>query len=139
MLTRWRGLPQVRLHVEPGPLPQPQLRLVYAAADASLVARHAGVGMESGLVLDTARLGVPLIVSDHDEDLTRTLTGQNWARMFPTGDPAALAAELDCLADARIPRPPASAPEVLGMPTAAGQVAFLTAAATTLFEGGGRG
>lgn len=36
-----------------------------------------GVGKESGLVTGTVRHGVPLIVSDHDPDLTALLTGQD--------------------------------------------------------------
>lgn len=137
MLTRWRHLPQIRLHVEPGPVPERALRLVYAAADASLVARRAGVGEESGLVLDAARLGVPLIVSDHDPDLTRKLSGQDWVRMFPAGDSVALAAALDCFAGP-LARPAASAPRTLAMPTAVEQVTFLTSTATALFDGDDR-
>ncbi|MFF8293569.1 hypothetical protein ACF068_30790 [Streptomyces sp. NPDC016309] len=68
VLERWRALPHLRLHTVPGPVAESVLRLVYGAADAALVARHPGVGKESGLVMDAARLGVPLIVSDHDHD-----------------------------------------------------------------------
>jgi len=138
LLVRWRHLPQVRLHVESGPLPERALRLVYAAATASLVARQAGVGKESGLVLDAARLGVPLIVSDHDPDLSGQLAGQDWVRMFPAADATGLAAVLDRLSDTQPPRPPVSAPKTLGMSTAAEQAAFLTDTATTLLNRGVR-
>ncbi|MCC3318350.1 hypothetical protein [Nocardia africana] len=125
ILDRWRGLPLVRLCVEPGPVPEQILRLVYAAADASLVIRHRGVGKESGLVLGAARLGVPLIVSGHDLDLTHQLIGHRWVRVFPAGSPVSLAMALDGLSDERMPRPPASAGKSLGMATPSEQAAFL--------------
>ncbi|MFD0381383.1 hypothetical protein ACFQ2B_00085 [Streptomyces stramineus] len=87
MLARWHQLPRLRLHTVPGPVGEQVLRLVYAAADAALVARRPGVGKESGLVRDAARLGVPLLVSDHDPDLTSRITGQPWARLFPAATP----------------------------------------------------
>ncbi|MEU1376049.1 hypothetical protein ABZ442_20685 [Streptomyces triculaminicus] len=134
VLTRWHELPQVHLHTVPGPVGEQVLRLVYAAADAALVARRPGVGKESGLVMDTARLGVPLLLSGHDPDLTARLAGQPWARLFPVGDPGALAAVLDALATGLPPRPGPGAPAVLGMATAAEQAAFLTTAYTRLIE-----
>lgn len=133
VLAAWQRLPGVRVHVEPGPVPDQMLRMVYAAADASLVARHRGVGKESGLVLDTARLGVPLIVSDHDPDLTRQLSDQPWARRFAAGDAIRLATVLDQLTGARLSRPPITAPAVLGMPTAADQATFLIDTHAQLF------
>lgn len=129
VLARWAALDQVRLHVEPGPVSEPVLRLVYAASDATLVARHTGVGKESGLVMDAARLGVPLIVSDHDPHLTRCLRDAPWVRLFTAGDPRALAAALNDLARRPLPPPGHRAPALLGMPTAAEQAAFLTAMA----------
>jgi len=137
ILVRWRHLPQVRLRVEPGSLPEASLRLVYAAANASLVTRRVGVGKESGLVLDAARLGVALIVSDHDPHLTGQLTDHSWCRMFRAGDAAALAVALDRLAGDPPPRPPASAPKALGIPTAAEQAAFLADSAAMLLTRGG--
>nr|WSZ99453.1 hypothetical protein OH820_30765 [Streptomyces sp. NBC_00857] len=126
VLTRWQNLPHVRLHTEPGPLNEPVLRLVYAAADAALVARHPGVGKESGLVMDAARYGVPLIVSDHDPHLTAQLRDQLWARIFPAGDPASLAGVLEDLVRAPFDLPGPGAPKALDMWGAAEQAAFLT-------------
>ncbi|MEU2539350.1 glycosyltransferase [Streptomyces iakyrus] len=91
VLQRWRDLPGLRLHAVPGPVTDSVLRLVFAAADATLVSRRPGVAKESGLVMDAARLGVPLIVSDHDPALTARLHGQPWVLPFPAGDPDALA------------------------------------------------
>ncbi|MEU2226429.1 hypothetical protein [Streptomyces sp. NPDC018347] len=70
-IKRWRDLPGLRVHTVPGPVNEAVLRLVYAAA--ALVPRRPGTGKESGLVMDAARLGVPLIVSDHDPALTARL------------------------------------------------------------------
>jgi hypothetical protein len=67
LLARWRALPRVRLHTMPGPVTVQALRSVYAA-DAALVVRRPGVGKEAGLVVDAARYGVALVVSDHDPD-----------------------------------------------------------------------
>ncbi|MEJ8632296.1 glycosyltransferase [Streptomyces sp. MS2.AVA.5] len=125
-LARWRDLPRVRLHTIPGPVSEEVLRIVYGAADAALVARRKGVGKESGLVMGTVRHGVPLIVSDHDPDLTTLLTGQDWARIFPAGDPAALTEALDRLTADPPKRPGTGAAEAVGLPTVAGQAAFLT-------------
>ncbi|MFI7361727.1 hypothetical protein ACIBO4_06240 [Streptomyces sp. NPDC050149] len=131
-LTRWHQLPNVRLHTVPGPVADQILRLVYAAADAALVARKPGVGKESGLAMDAARLAVPLIVSAHDPELVARLTGEPWAQFFPAGDPNALAEALDKLAAEQPVRPGPSAPEALGMHAAADQAAFLTDAYTRL-------
>ncbi|MFI2077379.1 hypothetical protein [Streptomyces triculaminicus] len=130
VLARWHELPQVHLHTVPGPVGEQVLRLVYAAADAALVARRPGVGKESGLVMDTARLGVPLLLSGYDPDLTARLTGQPWARLFPVGDPGTL----DALAAGLPPRPGPGSPAVLGMATAAEQAAFLTTTYARLLE-----
>ncbi|MEV7776796.1 glycosyltransferase [Kitasatospora sp. NPDC088351] len=132
VLARWHQLPQVTLHTVPGPVEDQVLRLVYAAADAALVARKPGVGKESGLVMDTARLGVPLIVSDHDPDLTERLGGQPWARLYPAGDPDALADALDRLSCEPPRRPGPQAPRALDMHPAAEQAAFLTDLYTSL-------
>ncbi|MFF1693515.1 hypothetical protein ACFVXC_07825 [Streptomyces sp. NPDC058257] len=126
VLARWRDLPQVRLHTVPGPVSEKVLRIVYGAADAALVARHREVGKESGLVMGTVRHGVPLIVSDHDPDLTARLTGQDWARVFPAEDPDGLADTLDRLT-ADPPNPPGTdAADTVGLPPADKQAAFLT-------------
>ncbi|MFD3921471.1 hypothetical protein [Streptomyces sp. NPDC058595] len=132
VLARWTNLPNIRLHNESGPLSEPDLRLVYAAADAALVARHEGVGKESGLVMDTARYGVPLIVSDHDPHLTAQLKDQPWARIFPAGDPASLARVLTDLVHRPFGLPGPGAAKALDMWGAAEQAAFLTRTARAL-------
>ncbi|MCS0634330.1 glycosyltransferase [Streptomyces sp. LP05-1] len=126
VLERWRALPRLRVHAIPGPVSETALRLVYAAADATLVSRHAGTGKESGLVMDAAGLGVPLIVSQHDGALTARLRDQPWALTFPAGDPAALADALHSVIRQPLPLPGPEAPELLGMRPAAGQADFLS-------------
>ncbi|MFF8577284.1 hypothetical protein ACF05R_01015 [Streptomyces albidoflavus] len=132
VLTRWHQLSNVRLHTVPGPVDDEVLRLVYAAADAALVARKPGVGKESGLIMDAARLGVPLIVSAHDPELTARLAGEPWARLFPAGDPDTLAKMLDHLTDGALARPGPSARRALHMNSAAEQAARLTDTYTRL-------
>ncbi|MEU5401665.1 hypothetical protein ABZ348_20485 [Streptomyces sp. NPDC005963] len=132
VLARWRSLPFLRLHVVPGPVAECVLRLVYGAADAALVARRPGVGKESGLVMDAARLGIPLIVSDHDPTLTGRLQGQPWVLTFPAGDASGLAHALHSVIR-QPPEPPGpEVPGLLGMPTAADQADFLTRTFTAL-------
>ncbi|MEV5442700.1 glycosyltransferase [Streptomyces sp. NPDC052644] len=126
VLKRWRDLPGLRVHTVPGPVSEAVLRLVYAAADAALVTRRPGTGKESGLVMDAARLGVPLIVSNHDPALTARLHGQPWALTFPAGDPDALADALHTVIRQPPPLPGPDAPGLLGMRSAAGQADFLT-------------
>ncbi|WP_217166809.1 hypothetical protein [Streptomyces sp. AC512_CC834] len=125
VLDRWRALPAVRLHVVPGPATQAQVREVYAASDAAVVVRRAGVAKESGLVVDAVRLGVPLLVSEHDPALTGRLAGRPWVRTFPAGDGGALAALLRDLAWSPLVHPSAGVGAELGVPTAAAQAAFL--------------
>jgi glycosyltransferase involved in cell wall biosynthesis len=124
-LRRWHGLPHVRLHLTARAATQAEIRAVYAAADASLLCRHPGVGKESGLVADAVRFGVPLIASAHDSRLTTLLEGPDWARTFPAGNPNALASILDALASVPLPRPGADAAQHVGVPTADAQAAFL--------------
>ncbi|MEV4917459.1 glycosyltransferase [Streptomyces tirandamycinicus] len=126
VLTRWRSLPGLRVHTVPGPVSDAVLRLVYAAADAALVTRRPGTGKESGLVMDAARLGVPLIVSDHDPALTARLHNQPWTLTFPAGDPDALADALHTVILQPPPLPGPEAPCLLGMRSAAEQADFLT-------------
>ncbi|WP_240135959.1 glycosyltransferase [Streptomyces sp. MUM 178J] len=126
VLDRWRALPNLRLHTVPSPVAESVLRLAYGTADAALVARQPGVGKESGVVMDAARLGVPLIVSDHDAALTARLRGQPWALSFPAGDPDGLADALHALVRQPLPRPGPETPHLLGMWTAAEQADFLT-------------
>lgn len=124
-LRRWRNLPHVRLQATHTPATQAQIRQVYAAADATVLAHHPGVGKESGLLADAARLGVPLIVSDHHPGLSTRLRDLDWVRMFPAGDAPALADHLDRLSSALPKRPGPRAAHQIGIPTAAEQVAFL--------------
>ncbi len=126
VLQRWRSLPDLRVHTVPGPVSDSVLRLVYAAADAALVTRRPGTGKESGLVMDAARLGVPLIISEHDGALTTRLHGQPWALMFPARDPDALADALHTVIRQPPPLPGPEAPVLLGMRSAAEQADFLT-------------
>lgn len=134
VLARWHLLPHVRLHTVPGPVAEQVLRLVYGAADAALVARHPGVGKESGLVMDAARLGVPLLVSEHDPELTARLAGQQWVRSYPAGEAGALARALDGLSTGAPARPGSSAPAVLDLRPAAEQAAFFTDAYARLIK-----
>ncbi|MDX3388322.1 hypothetical protein PV682_43850 [Streptomyces niveiscabiei] len=129
ILRRWRSLPHVRLHVVGVP---ESVRSVYAAADAAVVARHPGVGKESGLVADAVRFGVPLLLSDHDPALTDRLSGQDWTRTFPAGDAGRLAALLHDLARTPLPRPAPDTARRIGVPSAAGQAAFLLRIASSL-------
>ena len=124
-LAQWSALPQVQVHLEQVPASDTAVRDLYAAADAALVARHPGIGKESGLVIDALRFGVPLICSDHHRDLTRKLIGQPWTRLFPAGDATQLADILDRLADQRLPAPAPGTAAVLGIPTPSAQIAFL--------------
>ncbi|MBB1245452.1 hypothetical protein GL263_18055 [Streptomyces durbertensis] len=126
VLDRWGALPLLRLHTVRGPVAESVLRLVYAAADAALVARKPGVGKESGLVMDAARLGASLVLSDHDPRLTARLRGQPWALTFPAGDPDGLADALHTVVRQLPPRPGPGTPQMLGMWTAAEQADFLT-------------
>ncbi|MFB7636244.1 glycosyltransferase [Streptomyces sp. NPDC056149] len=126
VLERWRSLSDLRVHTVPGPVSESVLRLVYAAADAALVTRRPGTGKESGLVMDAARLGVPLVVSEHDDALATRLHGQSWALTFPAGDPDALADALHTVIRQPPDYPGPEAPGVLGMRTAAEQADFLT-------------
>ena len=91
-----------------------ELSLVYAASDFTIVSRKP-VGKESGVALDAAQRGVPIVVSDHDGELTRKLDGQPWARLFRNGDPDSLARALDAACAEPMPRPPEHAAARLGM------------------------
>jgi hypothetical protein len=121
-----------RLVVHAGAVPRSVVRCVYAAADATVVARHRGVGKESGLVANAAVLGAPLLVSDHDPTLTARLSGLPWVRLFPAGDPGALAAAITGLAERPPPRPGPTAATDLGLPAAAATLAAYTTWSTKL-------
>ncbi|MFJ3249088.1 hypothetical protein [Streptomyces sp. NPDC086782] len=134
LLKRWSRLPQVRLQVVPGPASPDLVRAVYAAADAALVARRPGIAKESGLVIDAVRLGVPLLLSDHDPALTARVGAADWARTFPAGNSARLAILLSDLPRLPLPRPCPRAAAALGVPTAADQADYLTRLAVELKE-----
>lgn len=121
-----------RVHALPGAAPRWHVRRVYAAADAAIVARRAGVGKESGLIADSAVLGVPLLVSDHDPATTGLLGNRPWVRLFRTADPTDLAAAITDLARRPLPRPEPGEAAHLGLPTAAATLAFWTDLATDL-------
>ncbi|GAA2656317.1 hypothetical protein [Streptomyces lunalinharesii] len=125
VLERWRDLPNVHLHLVVGSVAESVLRLVYGAADAALVSRHRGVSKESGLVMDAVRLGVPLVVSDHDPHLTARLRGQPWALTFTADDVDGLADALLAMIRQPPERPGPEVPGLLGMWTAAEQADFL--------------
>lgn len=91
-----------------------ELRLVYAASDFTVVSRLHD-GKESGIVLDAACYGVPLVSSDHNVELTSVLAAQPWARVFRSGDPRSLAEALTRTFHEPLPRPPRSASASLRM------------------------
>ncbi|WP_131799666.1 hypothetical protein [Parafrankia sp. CH37] len=133
ILDTFASLPHVHLHLLHRTLTTDQVRMVYAASNATVVSRLPGVGKESGLVMDAVRYGVPLIVSDNDPDLTAQLTDQPWARIFRASNPADLARQLDNLGT--MPRPTRDAADLLGMRTADEQLNDLHRLHTAFTEG----
>ncbi|MFF0294362.1 hypothetical protein ACFYST_23660 [Kitasatospora sp. NPDC004614] len=132
LLERIRALGHVRLHLIDRRAEETEIRTVHAAADLVLVSRHRGVAKESGLVTDALRYQVPLLASDHDPQLTRTLAGCGWARLFTAGDPDDL---LHALNTAHLNAPRRPGPDdasALGLPTAQQQTAYLTDTYTRL-------
>lgn len=117
LLERIARAPGVTLHTLPGPLAPADIRRVYAAGSFTAVIRHPGVGKESGLVADCARFGVPLLLSDHDTELTRRVSP--WATVVPAQDPAALAQAIDQAVQHPPPPPSPTAAEDLGLSTPA--------------------
>jgi glycosyltransferase involved in cell wall biosynthesis len=115
-----------------GAVTEHELRRIYAASDVALVTRTPGWPEEIGTVFDAARYGVPLIVSDHDEDLSHRLTGEPWVRLFRAGDPQDLATTLDGFADKPPPRPDSGAAERLGLTSATETIATFCRIAVTL-------
>lgn len=97
-------------------LPQ-ELRQVYAVSNFTIVSRFQGEQKESGLVMDAARYGVPLVVSDHDPVLSERLSDHDWVRFFRAGDAAALARVLDDLVEWPPVRPSRAVAARLGMLT----------------------
>ncbi|TFV53884.1 hypothetical protein E4P41_20680 [Geodermatophilus sp. DF01-2] len=106
------------------PLNQRELRELYALASATIVSRRPGVLKESGLVLDAANYGVPLLISDHDEHLNDQLRHEEWVRVFPSGDECALAEAIDGLRCNPVARPDADAPLRLGLKCPTGLIDY---------------
>jgi len=100
------------------------LRRVYAACNFSLVSRFPGTDKESGLVMDGARYGVPLVVSDSDPALKKLLEGHSWVRMFKAGDAVSLSSALDELVARPLERPGEDAPSLLEMMTPIDAIEF---------------
>jgi glycosyltransferase involved in cell wall biosynthesis len=101
-----------------GSVTERELRRIYAASDGALVTRTPGWPEEIGTLLDAARYGVPLVVSDHEPDLSRRLSGEPWVRLFRAGNPRHLARTLEGFAENPPPRPDKRAAERLGLTSA---------------------
>jgi glycosyltransferase involved in cell wall biosynthesis len=122
-----------------GPLDPAALRNVYATADLTVVSRVAGIARESGLVMDAAKFGVPLLMSDNDPDLVRCLADAPWVTVFSAGNPTQLAEAVDEL-NFPLLRPPSTAQTVLGMLTSSEMVqAFRGARGVQTRSGEARG
>ncbi|MEV6821453.1 glycosyltransferase family 1 protein [Nocardiopsis dassonvillei] len=128
LLDRMARAPGVDLRALHGPLNPADIRQVYAASSFTAVIRCPGVGKESGLVADCARFGVPLLLSDHDPDLTGRV--RTWATVVPLQDPVALAHAIDEAATHPPLTPPPTAAEDLGLRTPARMLALLQSLAT---------
>ncbi len=115
-----------------GSVAESELRRIYAASDGALVTRTPGWPEEIGTVFDAARYGLSLIVSDHDKDLSRRLTGEAWVRLFRAGDPQDLARTLEGLVERPPPRPDPRAAERLGLMSARETIAAFCRIAETL-------
>ena len=115
-----------------GSVTENELRRIYAASDGALVTRTPGWPEEIGTLFDAARYGVPLIMSDHDQDLSHRLTGEPWVRLFCAGDPMDLAQTLKGFADRRPPRPDRRAAERLGLASATETITAFCRIALTL-------
>jgi glycosyltransferase involved in cell wall biosynthesis len=102
------------LHVIDRALTSAELSLVFTASDFTIVSR-APSGKESGVALEAASRGLPIVISDHDDELTRKLDGQPWARVFRCGDPDSLARALDDVCSEPLQRPSQDAAAQLGM------------------------
>jgi glycosyltransferase involved in cell wall biosynthesis len=115
-----------------GSVAESELRRIYAASDGALVTRTPGWPEEIGTVFDAARYGVPLIVSDHDQNHSRRLTGEPWVRLFRAGDPQDLASTLEGFAQKPPPRPDQGAAGRLGLTSAPETIAAFGRIAATL-------
>lgn len=115
-----------------GSVAESGLRRIYAASDGALVTRTPGWPEEIGTLFDAARYGLPLIVSDHDQDLSHRLAGEPWVRLFRAGDPRDLARTLERFAERPPPRPDRRAPERLGLTSARETIAAFSRIAVTM-------
>lgn len=115
-----------------GSVTESELRRIYAASDGALVTRTPGWPEEIATLFDAARYGVPLIVSDHDQDLSHRLTAEPWVRLFRAGDPQDLARTLEGFAERPPPRPDRRAAEQLGLTPATETIAAFCGIAATL-------
>jgi glycosyltransferase involved in cell wall biosynthesis len=115
-----------------GSVAESELRRIYAASDGALVTRTPGWPEEIGTLFDAARYGVPLIVSDHDPDLSHRLAGEPWIRLFRAGDPGDLAGALESFAERPPPRPDGRAAERLGLSSAPETIAAFSRIARNL-------
>jgi glycosyltransferase involved in cell wall biosynthesis len=104
-----------------GPLDRETVREVYAAANFAVVSRVPGTATESGLVMDAAKYGVPLVISDHDPDLVVRLADADWVAVFRAGNPSSVASVVDAVA-CSLQYPGVDAPERLGMLTSVDMV-----------------
>ena len=117
-----------------GSVTETELRQIYAASDGALVTRTPGWPEEIATVFDAARYGVPIIVSDHDQNLSRRLTDEPWVRLFRAGDPQDLARTLEDFSERAPPRPDEGAAERLGLTPATETIAAFCRIAATLPE-----
>ena len=120
-----------------GSVTESELRRIYAASDGALVTRTPGWPEEVATVFDAARYGVPLLVTDHDQDLSHRLRGEPWVRLFRAGDPHDLARALSGFAERPPPRPDQHAAERLGLTSATETIAAFSSIALTLPRGRG--
>ena len=108
-----------------------EVRAVYAASDLTVVSRHRGVVKESGVIMDAARLGVPVLFSDQDPHLNGLLARSPWARAFEAGSAASLAEVLLDVHDRPLPRPTPDDAERLGLRTPTEMVQVMVRALTS--------
>jgi glycosyltransferase involved in cell wall biosynthesis len=132
LLGTIQDAPHATVHTLDHDLTQTEVRTIYAATNAAIVSRRAGSATESGLVMDAAGLGVPLILSDHDRSLNDALKDIEAVRLFRCGDAADLAAALDHVNLNQLARPDATLARSLGMATPGEMIDLLIATDTTV-------